>query len=56
VLGGGVMAQTYVVEEIKRLLSSQLIDVYRNVKIKSTILGNQAGLLGASVIHEVFNN
>ena len=56
ILGGGVMVQTYVVEEIMRLLNSQLIDVYRNVKIKSTILGNQAGLLGASVIHDVFSN
>lgn len=48
VLGGGIMEQTYVVEEVKKRLKEQIIPSFRNVEVVPASLGNAAGLLGAA--------
>lgn len=47
VLGGGVLAQPYVLEEIQKQAFSRLIPAFRGVRIVSAALGNRAGLYGA---------
>lgn len=47
IVGGGVMEQPYVVEEIRRQLKKQLIPSFLNVEIVPSQLGNKAGLFGA---------
>ncbi|MDD3252543.1 MAG: ROK family protein [Lachnospiraceae bacterium] len=47
VLGGGVMEQTYVIEEIQRRISERVSAGFRTVRIVKAALGNRAGLLGA---------
>lgn len=48
VLGGGIMEQKYVVEEVKKRLKEQIIPSFRNVEVVQASLGNAAGLLGAA--------
>lgn len=48
VLGGGVMEQKLVIEEVRRMLREQLIPSFRNVEIQPAALGNVAGMLGAA--------
>ncbi len=48
ILGGGVMSQGYVIQEVRMRLQEQLIPSFRNVEIRPAELGNQAGLLGAA--------
>lgn len=50
ILGGGVMEQNYVLEKVKETLYNNIIESFKNVKIKQAELGNQAGLLGAAVL------
>lgn len=47
ILGGGVMEQAYIIEEVRRQLQRQLIPSFRNVKVRPASLGNTAGMLGA---------
>lgn len=46
VLGGGVMQQTYVVEEVQNRVCKLVMDSFGQVKICPAKLGNQAGLYG----------
>lgn len=48
VLGGGVMAQPYILEEVKQKTWTRIINSFRNVKLYQAELGNQAGLMGAA--------
>lgn len=48
ILGGGVMEQPYILNEIKRRLYGGLMESFHHVNIVSAKLGNTAGLLGAS--------
>ena len=51
ILGGGIMEQPYVLEQLREKLYSNLISSFRQVKIEKAALGNHAGMLGAAVLH-----
>lgn len=46
VLGGGIMTQDIIVEKIRKVTYSRLMDSFKNIKIVPTKLGNNAGLYG----------
>lgn len=48
VLGGGIMEQEYVVEQVRQRLKEQIMPSFRNVEIAAARLGNTAGMLGAA--------
>lgn len=50
VLGGGVMAQPYIIDEVKKKTSARIMASFRSVDIRQAELGNQAGLLGAAYL------
>ena len=52
ILGGGIMEQPYVLEQLREKLYPNLISSFRQVKIEKAALGNHAGMLGAAVLHE----
>lgn len=47
VLGGGIMEQTYVIEEVRSRLPKMIMPSFAHVQIEGAMLGNSAGLLGA---------
>lgn len=47
VLGGGVMAQPYIIEQVREKTRREIMDSFRNVELRQARLGNRAGLLGA---------
>lgn len=47
-LGGGVMEQSYAVDGAKERVFSRIVPSFKNLEIKGTALGNQAGLFGAA--------
>ncbi len=52
ILGGGIMEQPYVLEQLREKLYPNLISSFRQVKIEKAALGNRAGMMGAAVLHE----
>lgn len=48
VLGGGIMAQPYILEQVKARLYDRISPGFRGVEIVKASLENQAGLLGAA--------
>ena len=48
ILGGGVMAQPYVTEQVRCRTLDRIMPSFRDVKILPAALGNRAGLLGAA--------
>ncbi|MCI8949819.1 MAG: ROK family protein [Lachnospiraceae bacterium] len=48
VLGGGVMAQRYILEQVQEKVKNQIMPSFCQLKICQAQLGNQAGLLGAA--------
>lgn len=50
ILGGGVMAQPYVTEQVCVKVRSRIMDSFADVRILPAQLGNQAGLLGAAYL------
>lgn len=48
VLGGGIMSQPYILEQLHERLYPQLMPSYRGVQLKNAARGNSAGLLGAA--------
>lgn len=50
VLGGGVMAQPYILEQVQQKTLKQIMPSFRQVKIRRAEMGNQAGLLGAAYL------
>lgn len=47
ILGGGVMAQPYILEEVKQKTMARIMSSFRNVELRQAELGNRAGLMGA---------
>lgn len=48
VLGGGIMNEPYIIEQLNKRLYPRLMSSYRGVKLVQAKRGNQAGLLGAA--------
>lgn len=46
VLGGGIMVQPYILEEVQKKLYQRIMPSFAHVKVVSATLGNSAGLLG----------
>lgn len=47
VLGGGIMVQPYILEQINTRIPQMVMASFSHVQISSAKLGNSAGLLGA---------
>lgn len=52
ILGGGVMAQEYVIEEVKKKTAAQISKGLSGVEIVPAQLGNTAGMMGAVTLAE----
>lgn len=52
VLGGGVMKQEYILDKLEKRLYNNIMSSFRNVRVKTASLGNDAGMLGAVRIAE----
>lgn len=50
VLGGGIMNETYIIDEINKRLQSSLMPSFKNVKAVKAAAGNSAGKLGAAYL------
>lgn len=50
ILGGGVMAQRYVTDQVRSKVKSRIMSSFADVEILPARLGNQAGLLGAAYL------
>lgn len=50
ILGGGVMAQPYILEQVKERTGKQIMSSFARVQIRRAEMGNQAGLLGAAYL------
>ena len=48
VLGGGVMAQPYIIKSLRERTGKEIMDSFRNVQLRQAELGNLAGILGAA--------
>lgn len=48
ILGGGVMEQEYVLNEVRKLLGVHLMESFRGIQVRRTVLGNRAGMAGAA--------
>lgn len=48
ILGGGIMNEPYIVQQLRERLYPQLMLSYRKVELRQAQRGNQAGLLGAA--------
>ncbi len=51
-LGGGVMEQECILPRLSEILLRHLMPSFSHATLKPAALGNRAGLLGASVLHE----
>lgn len=49
VLGGGIMNQSYILEELRRRLGDYVMPSFLNVRLERAQLGNRAGMLGAAI-------
>lgn len=50
ILGGGVMAQPYILEEVKQKTSARIMSSFRGVELRQAKLGNRAGMMGAAYL------
>ena len=50
ILGGGVMAQPYILEQVKEKTAREIMSSFCGVRLEAAKLGNQAGLLGAAYL------
>lgn len=46
ILGGGIMNEPYILNQINRKISSRIMESYKAVEIKAAQLGNHAGIYG----------
>ena len=52
VLGGGIMNQPYILEELRRRIGGFVMPSFLNVRLERAQLGNRAGMLGAAIAAE----
>lgn len=50
ILGGGVMEQPYVLEQVQKKLYENIMPSFGHVRLKKAELGNRAGMLGAAAL------
>lgn len=50
VLGGGIMAQPYILGEVKRKTAARIMSSFKNVELRQARLGNMAGIMGAAYL------
>ena len=50
VMGGGVMAQPYILEQVKKKVMAEVMDSFRDLELCQAQLGNRAGMLGAAYL------
>ena len=50
ILGGGIMEQPYVLEQLREKLYPNIMSSFRHVQIEKAALGNRAGMLGAAAL------
>ncbi|MDE6620002.1 MAG: ROK family protein [Lachnospiraceae bacterium] len=50
ILGGGIMEQPYVSEQLREKLYPNIMPSFRHVAVERAALGNRAGMLGAAVL------
>lgn len=50
IMGGGIMAQPYILEKVREKTMSRIMSSFRNVELKQAELGNMAGLMGAAYL------
>lgn len=50
ILGGGIMNEDYIIDEIRRKIHSKAIHSFKSVEIKKAGMKNRAGMLGAAYI------
>lgn len=50
VLGGGIMAQPYILLEVRKKTAARVMTSFGNVELKQAQLGNMAGLMGAAYL------
>lgn len=48
ILGGGIMSQAYIIEEVNKKLKNSVLSSYKDVVVLPAKLGNTAGLMGAA--------
>lgn len=46
ILGGGIMDQTYIIDEINRKIQGKVMTTFQQVSISKALLGNKAGIYG----------
>jgi glucokinase len=56
VLGGGIMAESYIVQQLQQRILCKVMPSYRSVKLIQAALGNKAGLYGAYYIANFHGN
>lgn len=52
ILGGGILAQPYIIGEVRRRVFGGVCPQTKNVRLENAKLGNQAGLIGAACLAE----
>lgn len=52
VLGGGIMAQPYILKELRKRIRDYVMPSFLNVRLEQAQLGNKAGMLGAAIAAE----
>ncbi len=55
ILGGGIMEQPYILEQLRERLYLNIMPSFRQVQLEKAELGNRAGMLGASVLHNIYS-
>lgn len=56
VLGGGIMAQPYIIGQLRRKLGDYIMPSFSHVKLETASLGNNAGLYGIYYLTEQYLN
>lgn len=55
VLGGGIMAQKYIIDTLEKILPDYVMPLYTSVKLKKAQLGNDTALLGIGYLTQTMS-